>query len=179
MNTSNIPPEYPQGGGISSDDLTKQGSFYAGEKVLMRSRRLSKEEVKRFYDLYASSLPLEVWWKYLGKDYNTQIEYCKDADDDGGFYMFHTKYIGTVKERLDVKKKDIDLFGQRVYIVEWEAREGTLFPGESATRQQEHYSENLISFSKMTVVTKEEIVQDVLNWSIQNHNWGTTQFSSI
>ena len=48
-------------------------------------------------------------------------------------------------------------------LVEWEARE-ELFPGESLTRVQQHYAENLIAMSKMSIMTKEEILEDVLAW---------------
>jgi hypothetical protein len=172
MNTTSILPPHPHGGGVK-ETVKSLEPFYNGEIVLMRSRRLSREEIKRFYDLYGSSLPTEVWWSYIGKDYNKQIEYCKDADDDTGFYMFHNKYIGRVKEALSLKSNpNEDLFGQRMFVVEWEAREGTLFPGETQTRMQEHYAENLISISKMTVMTKEEILQDVLAWALNVNNLG-------
>jgi hypothetical protein len=172
MSATSILPPYPPGGGVI-ETVKSLEPFYNGEIVLMRSRRLSREEIKRFYDLYGSSLPTEVWWSYIGKDYNKQIEYCKDADDDTGFYMFHNKYIGRVKEALSLKNNpNEDLFGQRMFVVEWEAREGTLFPGETQTRMQEHYAENLISISKMTVMTKEEILQDVLAWALNANNLG-------
>jgi len=179
MDTTSILPPYPPNGGIKETVQSLQ-PFYNGEIVLMRSRRLGREEIKKFYDLYGSSVPTDVWWSYIGKDYNKQIEYCKDADDDSGYYMFHNKYIGRIKEAVSIKaNRNEDLFGQRMFLVEWEAREGTAFPGESQTRTQEHYSENLISISKMTVVTKEEILQDVLDWYIKNTNMGVTKASSI
>ena len=167
MDTTSVLPPYPPGGGSTINEQFEDSvdAFHNSEMVLMRSKRISKEEVKRFYDLYGASLPPEIWWSYIGKEYNKQIEYCKDADDDGGYYMFHTKYIGKIKNDVLIRKNSNDLFGQKMYIVEWEAREGTLFPGESLTRIQEHYAENLISLSKMTVVTKEEIIDEVLKWA--------------
>lgn len=171
MSTTTILPPHPPTGGLQQnkqEEAVEESIFYSGEIVLMRSRKISKEEVKRFYDLYGASLPTDVWWSYLGKDYNKNIEYCKDADDDSAYYMFHNKYIGKVKEPMVIKKNyhpaQTSLFEQRLFIVEWEVRDNQIMPGESLTRLQEHYPENLISISKMTVMTKEEILEDVLAW---------------
>ena len=177
MSTTGIPLPHPPTGG-SIEEYIKDSPFYQGEFVFMRSQRISKEEVKRFYDLYGKTLPLKTWWSYLSKDYNKQIEFAKDADDDGGYYMFHTKYIGKVKEELTFKKtvtdvyRQTDLYTSRMFLVEWEARE-EIFPGELLTRTQEHYEENLISLSKMTIVTKEEILDDTLKWAISSNNYFT------
>jgi len=156
------------GWGVYKMDDKELEPFYKGETVLMRSKRISKKEVKKFYDIYNSSLPLNVWWSYLGKDYNNQIEYCKDADDNEAYYMFHTKYLGRIKDSIHLKKnasinQQHNLFYQKMFTVEWEARDNALMPGESLIRVQKHYLENLISLSKMTVVTKEEIVAEVIN----------------
>lgn len=168
MDTSSILPPHRGGGGSSNDFEEKAYKpFYEGEFVLMRSKRISKKEIKRFYDLYDKTLPLETWWSYLSKDYNKQIQFAKDSDDDGGYYMFHTKYIGKVKaenKEAELQKSlssQTDLYSTPMILVEWEARE-ELFPGESLTRIQQHYAENLISMSKMTILTKEEILKDVL-----------------
>ena len=168
MSTTTVLPPYPPGGG-SNQQKKEAFPFYEGEFVLMRSKRISKEEVKRFYDLYGKTLPLETWWAYLSKDYNKQIEFAKDADDDTGYYMFHTKYIGKVKaenRKIELEKTlstQTDLYSSPMILVEWEARD-ELFPGESLTRVQQHYAENLIAMSKMSIMTKEEILEDVLAW---------------
>lgn len=162
--TTVLPPPHPllediQNSKTIEDDIT----FYSGEMVLMRGKRISSDEVKRFYDLYSKTLPIETWWSYLGKDhYNKQIEYCKDSNDEFGYYMFHTKYIGKVKELVKMKNHQQKEMFHRLYIVEWEAREDSLMPGELTMRTQEHYPENLIALSKMTVMTKEEILREVL-----------------
>ena len=155
------------------EETIKQPPFYKGEMVLMRSSRISKEEVYRFYKLYGSTLPVNVWWSYLGKDYNSQIEYCKDSEDDGGYYMFHTKYIGAVKEQLKPNKNKQQAlpFDNPLYIVEWSAREDSLMPGENYHRISDHYPENLLSMSKMTILTKEEILEDTLKWAIENNKY--------
>ena len=170
MDTTSVAPEYPPGGGMAHKPLQENKQlFQEGEFVLMRSKRIEQKEILRFNELYGKTLPIETWWSYIGKEYNKQIEYCKDADDDGGYYMFHTKYIGKVKQSLPAKTNSSDLFGNKMYIVEWEVRGTSLFPGETLTRVQEHYAENLISLSKMTVMTKEEILDDVLKWALKNN----------
>ena len=170
MSTTTVLPPYPPGGGSNQKEKVAF-PFYEGEFVLMRSKRISKEEIKRFYDLYGKTLPLETWWSYLSKDYNRQIEFAKDADDDTGYYMFHTKYIGKVKaenRKIELEKAlstQTDLYSSPMILVEWEARD-ELFPGESLTRVQQHYAENLIAMSKMTIMTKEEILKDALENAI-------------
>ena len=177
MGTTNIPLPHRGGGGVTEITQTATveppDQFYHGEMVLMRGKRISKEEVKRFYDLYGKTLSIDVWWSYVGKDYNKQIEYCKDIDDDGGYYMVHTKYIGRVQNsKLGVTATGKDIFQNKLYNVEWEAREDSLFPGELQTRTQEHYPENIVSMSKMTVVTPREILDDTLKWCInKNIDW--------
>lgn len=169
MSTTSILPPYPPGrGGL---DLQQEG-FYSlfneGDFVLMRSSRISKQEIKKFHDLYGKTLPLETWWSYISRDYNKQIEFAKDFDDDTGYYMFHTKYIGRVKQKIGAKnhylfnsKNQGEMNTPYMYIVEWEVRDQVM-PGESQTRIQEHYAENLIGMAKMSILTKEEILEDVL-----------------
>jgi hypothetical protein len=52
-------------------------------------------------------------------------------------------------------------------------------PGESLTRLQEHYPESLISISKMTVMTKEEILEDVLRWARDRNIYSSAPETTI
>lgn len=180
--TGVLPPPHPPLDNIEisrtiNKDPKDNSAFYNGEMVLMRGKRISKEEVKRFYDIYNDKLPIETWWSYLGKDsYNRQIEYCKDSDDEYAYYVFHTKYIGRVTGRSNIKKFEHgqgELY-QPMYTVEWEAREGMLMPGESWTRTQEHYPENLLSLSKMTIMNPSEIVRDALQQYLLDSESGSS-----
>lgn len=171
MDTTTVLPEYPPGGGASQElKAENKITFQQGEFVLMRSKRIERKEILRFHELYGKTLPIETWWNYIAKDYNKQVQFAKDLDDNH-YYMFHSKYIGVVKQTVGVShpysliQKEREVHTR--YIVEWEAREDVM-PGESQTRQQEHYPENLISMSRALVMTKEEIVRETLHPEQQN-----------
>lgn len=187
MNTTSVPLPHPPGGGYDelSESTKQEQPFHEGDFVLMRSRRISKQEIKRFYDLYNHYLPIETWWSYLSRDYNKLVEFAKDSEDDGGYYMFHNKYIGTVKKIVIKKESGVDekqyeLFADKYkkYFVEWESREEVM-PGEAPTRYQEHYPENLMSMSKITIVTKEEMVKEVVEYFLNNQKQLQTQSEDI
>ena len=161
MSDGVLPVYPPGGGGLSNPENKLIQPFYNGEMVFMRSKRISKADVKRIYDTYASLLDLDVWWVYVVPRYNNQLDIAKDSDDDSGYYLFHTKYVGRVKGPRVISTTGGSAHLGEMFTVEWEAREGTLMPGEHYTRLQDHYAENLISMSKMTVMTKEEIVAEI------------------
>jgi len=169
MSTTSLPPPHPLFPDTMSgadDSLCQKDDFYVSEIVFLRSKRIDAKSIKKFYDLYGKSLDLDMWWVYVAKEYNKQVEYCKDISEEGAYYMFHTKYIGVVKSIVQSTTSNSHIMhGRKLYTIEWEPRNDIEIQDDFITRLSDHFPENLISISNMQVMTKEEILQDALTWA--------------
>ena len=140
--------------------------FYDGEIVFSRIKRYGRNDIKRFYELYNKTLPVDLWWQMLINYNQTDGEVLtKDSDDEFGYYTVNTKYLGKVKELTEKQLKDPNaLFfeGQAVSVV-WEARDPEkIMPGENYSMTNVTHTKNIISLSKMSIMTKEEIIKEVI-----------------